>query len=114
MYRHSIIFHKGHILLSERSIFWDTSLLHFSHEIILRKINLDTVDLIELDSIQCLILRGQWVAPKEALHFIDMQQFDMLAKALSILQWDKQHQFCGACGQKTLLTHQSFERHCSV
>lgn len=73
----SIIFRKDKILLSEGGIICSFSGFSFSEDQIVRKINLNTIELIELDcheeSRDYLISGAQWIPPKEALRFIDIR-----------------------------------------
>jgi NAD+ diphosphatase len=38
--------------------------------------------------------------------------YGVLAKAISVITWDKNNQFCGRCGHATICKSQSFERSC--
>lgn len=54
-----------------------------------------------------------FVSLKNALSFISPQQFSMGVKAYSVIHWDKSHQFCGYCGQSTVIKDQRFQRYCA-
>ena len=50
---------------------------------------------------------------RQALSLLQHTSYGMAVKAYSIIQWDKNHQFCGRCGSPTLHKSPSFERICS-
>ncbi len=114
--QHMIIFHNDKVLLSHRTIFWDVTWLNVLDKIIVRQINCDSVDLIEIDSIDegsaVLFEQGQWATIREALHLINQHEFSALTRGFSLIRWDKSHQFCGRCAKQTILSGQAFERHC--
>lgn len=49
---------------------------------------------------------------KKALEQLGETWFSMAVKASSIINWDKNHQFCGRCGHETVHESHSFERRC--
>lgn len=49
---------------------------------------------------------------KHALTLIYPHEYAMGVKAYSIIHWDKNHQFCGRCGTKTIHDSKHFERSC--
>ncbi|MDP3560361.1 MAG: NAD(+) diphosphatase [Legionellaceae bacterium] len=51
---------------------------------------------------------------RQAFAFISPEQYGMAVKAASILNWDKNHQFCGRCGSETQHLRKIFERTCST
>lgn len=116
MTQNIIVFHKNNVLLSNQTIFCDVASFGFLAKNVVRKVNCDAVDLVEVTAIEenpaILFQNSQWVTVREALHIIDPQEFSMLARGLSLIQWDKSHQFCGQCAKKTIVASQSFERHC--
>ncbi len=50
---------------------------------------------------------------RQALSLLPGEQYGIAVRACSILNWDKQHQYCGACGGKTVHPRQDFERVCT-
>lgn len=50
---------------------------------------------------------------RQALSLLPYEQYSVAVRAISILNWDKQHQYCGACGAKTVHPREDFERVCS-
>lgn len=54
----------------------------------------------------------QAVPLRHALAFMQGEHFGLVVKSSSILNWDKNHQYCGACGGKTYHLKQGFERIC--
>lgn len=51
---------------------------------------------------------------RKAFEMLGIDWYGVMAKAISIINWDKTHQFCGRCGNATVQTSGSFERICSV
>lgn len=49
---------------------------------------------------------------RRALESVGETWYTMAAKAYSIIHWDKNHRYCGRCGQQTRHDSDSFERHC--
>lgn len=56
----------------------------------------------------------EWVSFKAALELIQQDYFNVVAKAIQILNWEKNHQYCGRCGQKTVRNPAVFERSCKI
>ncbi|MCX7089978.1 MAG: NAD(+) diphosphatase [Legionellales bacterium] len=50
---------------------------------------------------------------RQALSLLPYEQYGVAVRASSILNWDRQHQYCGACGAKTMHPRENFERVCS-
>lgn len=53
------------------------------------------------------------VALRQALSIMHPNEYAIGVKAYSIIQWDKNHQFCGRCGNPTHHLSLQFERICS-
>ena len=58
------------------------------------------------DSLHVLPLRN-------ALSLFNKEGYGLIVKAYSIIQWDKNHQFCSRCGSVTFPQAKVFERRCS-
>ncbi|KTC76975.1 NAD(+) diphosphatase [Legionella brunensis] len=50
---------------------------------------------------------------RKALSLMDKNQYGLGVKAYSVINWDKNHQFCGRCGALTLHQTIAFERICT-
>lgn len=50
---------------------------------------------------------------KKALELIDHEWYHFAVKAYAIINWDKNNQYCGRCGGKTIHQSNIFERVCS-
>lgn len=111
-----VVFHHNKVLLSKKSIFWDKSFFEGGNQDVIRTINLGAIHLIELSSSEhdsdFLLSDSQWIPVKEALHIIDPQEFSVYTRAISLMQWDKYHQFCGSCAKQTIWVGDGFERQC--
>lgn len=66
----------------------------------------------ELDPAHSLSSSLQAVPLRQALSVLDSHQYALAVKAFSVLNWDKNHQYCGSCGIKTYHPKQQFERIC--
>ena len=51
---------------------------------------------------------------RHALDLIGSDWYNIAVKAYTIINWDKNHQFCGRCGSITTQKSQAFERICTV
>lgn len=49
---------------------------------------------------------------RKAFEALGMPWYTPAARAISIIQWDKNHQFCGHCGRETHFNPPHFERTC--
>lgn len=49
---------------------------------------------------------------RSALELMSNEWYALAAKAFSIINWDRNHQYCGRCGQPTILATRLFERAC--
>jgi NAD+ diphosphatase len=52
------------------------------------------------------------IALRQVLSIIAPEQFAVCVKAYSVLNWDKNHQFCGLCAAHTIHKLPNFERFC--
>lgn len=51
---------------------------------------------------------------RQALPLFDLDMYGLAVKAYSIMNWDKNHQFCGCCGSLTTQQAKDFERQCTT
>lgn len=54
----------------------------------------------------------EWVPIRRALDHLGDAWYNAASKAISIINWDRNHQFCGRCGHDTVPTSFGFERLC--
>ena len=54
------------------------------------------------------------VSLRQALELLGPDWYTIAAKAYSIINWDKNHRFCGRCGNPTLRKNETFERVCTT
>ncbi|ETO92358.1 NAD(+) diphosphatase [Legionella oakridgensis] len=52
------------------------------------------------------------VSLRQALSLLTPDEYGMGVKAYSVINWDKNHQFCGRCGARTIHQNKHFERTC--
>ena len=93
-------------------LFYSSLIAHHSIHLDLRR-GINELAWVE-EAPDFLLKHGQWMPVRDALNAIDYQQFEMLSRGLSIIQWGKHHQFCGRCVKATTVTLQSFERYCAA
>ncbi|GAB2798731.1 NAD(+) diphosphatase [Halomonas shantousis] len=53
-----------------------------------------------------------WPAPRDWLGHLPEQQFSLLATALQVLSWARDHRFCGRCGAVMRRIAHEFAMHC--
>lgn len=51
---------------------------------------------------------------RQALEILGPDWYTIAAKAYSIINWDKNHSFCGRCGSMTVCKENTFERICTI
>lgn len=44
----------------------------------------------------------QWVPIRQIISHLNMTQFERISRAMQLLDWQKTHRFCGACGSTTV------------
>ena len=49
---------------------------------------------------------------RKALEMLSEEWYALAVKSFGILMWDKNHRFCGRCGNETIKDSKLFERHC--
>lgn len=54
------------------------------------------------------------ISLRQALSLVYPEQYAMGVKAYSVMQWDRNHQFCGRCASPTLHRTPLFERFCPI
>lgn len=70
----------------------------------------------------CAELLPEWPIPfpiqpvpfRKALDLLGSSWYEIATKAFAIVQWDKNHQYCGRCGNPTVEKKGIFERHCMI
>ena len=55
----------------------------------------------------------EWMPIKAAMELCGKEWFGVIARACQLIEWDKNHQYCGKCGGKTTLVKNQFERRCN-
>lgn len=102
----TMIFHNNTVLFRNQSVIWQGELPNFIANKIMRKVSLDSINLIELatSEIEMFFKDSQWMTIRDALNVIDKDYMSLLVKGLSVIKWDKNHRFCGACAKETTLT----------
>ncbi|EKD69926.1 MAG: hypothetical protein ACD_46C00695G0001 [uncultured bacterium] len=51
---------------------------------------------------------------KKALELLHSDWYNIAAKASAIIDWDKNHQYCGRCSNPTIHRENTFERYCPI
>jgi len=77
--------------------------------------NFNGVDCIacENDSFDPLLENEVWVSLKSAMECLSSIWFNVIARAYQIIRWDKNHCYCGKCGNKTLRIQNQFGKYCA-
>lgn len=119
-----LLFQNDHVLVDKKEDQLPLSLVEITslQNFFLRQYELghhDTIPIFcaELNTDFSLPEHLQPVSLKLALSTLNTHWYYWVVKAYSIINWDKNHQFCGRCGNKTIPQKKIFERickHCSL
>ncbi len=55
----------------------------------------------------------EFLSLREAFTLLGDKFFPIISKAFQIIYWDKQNQYCGVCGAKTIHREYTWEKHCT-
>lgn len=69
-------------------------------------------EVIEVSGPKELPLPYQWMALRPALEAVFPAGFGLLVRAHQVLNWDKNHRYCGHCGTLTQKNTTGFEKQC--
>ncbi|GAB3106952.1 NAD(+) diphosphatase [Aestuariicella hydrocarbonica] len=53
-----------------------------------------------------------WQNLRQLLGLLDEISYEVAARALQVVNWDRDHQFCGRCGSRTESHHREMAKHC--
>lgn len=97
------------VFLKDKDIIWDQDKL-------IRKFHIDNSQYMVAELHENIVLNNKFktITLRQALSSVDMHQFSLLAKAFSIIHWDKSHKFCGHCGNATVKQKNKYERLCAA
>ncbi len=112
-----LIIRENEVLLNKKGTLPTSSETAFLHTTFSRHFRIGIFNGIEYF---CAELSSDNVAPSEfttiplrkALSLFDPGQYGIGVKAYSILNWDKNHKYCGRCGGSTVHQGKGFERVC--
>ena len=51
---------------------------------------------------------SEWIDLKKSRSILSLNEFALVSRAKQLIEWFEQHQFCGACGQKTVKNHEGY------
>ena len=54
----------------------------------------------------------EWRTLRSFLSHVDDLHFDLAGRACQIVSWDREHRFCGCCGQQTAVSQTDYARTC--
>lgn len=66
---------------------------------------------VELDDVP-MVIDHHWQNLRNLLGMLSPTQYEVAARALQIIGWHKDHQFCGRCGQETQSHEHEMAKHC--
>lgn len=97
----------------------DSTFIHEVEPDIIRRYQLATLDdydiyCAELSNDSTLPASLEAIPLRKALEIIGQDWYTIAVKAYMIINWDKNHQFCGRCGSETTHKSGTFERACPV
>lgn len=87
---------------------------NFLRQLHLGKFNNQDCYCAELDSTATLPDTIQSISLRHAFEALGLEWYVAAAKAYSVINWDKNHQYCGRCGDKTTHKLGTFERICNT
>jgi len=108
-----ILFYSSQILVRDEDILWSFSQikdhLNDSADLILLERDADTsVIAVSLQQDISAILQAELHSLRGLLSFSDQQKFLLAGRASQLVDWYKNHRFCGSCGTQTV--HHGNER----
>lgn len=115
---HWFIFQRGSLLLSnDHNPFPDFATLqslqpYLLHQQFIGSFNGTTCFCAEIIETFELPTNYEVLSLRKAFERLDSAWFKAAVKAYSIINWDKNHQFCGRCGTETYQKPNTFERIC--
>lgn len=71
------------------------------------------MDVVEVTGPKEIPLPYTWVTQRQALEALYPQRFNLLVRAHQVLNWDKNHRYCGHCGAETKVNGSGYERQCA-
>ena len=109
------IIHKDEsVLINHDNTFPNTSEIIEIEYLFIRNFDLDSkYCCAELNETAPIPHKFKTVTLRHALSLMNEDQYMILVKAYSVIRWDKNHQFCGRCGTKTIHQSKHFERTCN-
>ena len=66
----------------------------------------------EIDRAAKESLPGQWLGLRELWGLLDETLLGLAGQAIQLVDWDRCHQFCGRCGEPTVLRDNERSKHC--
>ncbi|MBS0358773.1 MAG: NAD(+) diphosphatase [Proteobacteria bacterium] len=112
------VFQDDKLLLKENNGLCDEAELALITPYILRSFKLGTFGTIEYYAAEIhketfIPTTIDLVPLRKALQLFNHEEYGIVVKAYSIINWDKNHQFCSRCGSTTVHRSKSFERECT-
>lgn len=72
------------------------------------------IDVVEVAGPKNIPLPYVWVPLRPALEALYPQDFNLLVRAHQVINWDKNHRYCGRCGVETNVNGSGLERQCAT
>lgn len=110
---------NGSVLLNKNSTFPDEQDVFAIKTHFIRHFALGSVDDISYFCAEIadhFVIEAPWntVSLRQALALLGFDNYSIGVKACSVLNWDKNHQFCGRCGARTVHESNHYERICQA
>lgn len=107
-----LLFKKNNALPFDRDI--QSLAPHFLRRFELGSLNKTQYFCAELDPKQPIPDTFHILSLRSTLSQLNCDNYRIAVKAYSVIRWDKNHQFCSCCGNRTLRKIQGFERTCTL
>jgi NAD+ diphosphatase len=96
--------------LEKLPIWIEKGKITYTHAIgIYNQINCEAIELSEKID---LPKSYEWISLRAALNLVDYNWYSVITRAYHTIHWDKNHRFCGRCGQETVYIPNTLERQC--
>lgn len=108
-----LFFHENQLIMLNDYTLPSTHQLAHLQDNIVRQYALDTYYCAEIAPHIKISTPLVCIPLKASFNYLGPEWFKPVTKAFQILQWDKNHTYCGRCGQKTHITPDILERYCA-
>lgn len=70
------------------------------------------IEVSEVNSFENIPHTAQWTKLRELIFNLTQSEFQLCGRAMQLIRWNRDHQYCGRCGQRTVLSEFDRSLHC--